>query len=60
MSIHLQPDAASASVGHMMGRVGNINFESSGSRGVHLGALFFILLGLGVYFTQRENGPRWR
>jgi TP901 family phage tail tape measure protein len=29
---------ASASVGHMMGRVGNLNFESSGSRGVHLGS----------------------
>lgn len=28
---------ASASVGHMMGRVGNLNFESTGSRGVHLG-----------------------
>lgn len=29
---------ASATVGHMMGRVGNLNFESSGSRGVHLGS----------------------
>ena len=28
---------ASASVGHMMGRVGTLTFESSGSRGVHLG-----------------------
>jgi TP901 family phage tail tape measure protein len=28
---------AGASVGHMMGRVGNLNFESTGSRGVHLG-----------------------
>lgn len=28
---------AGASVGHMMGRVGNMNFESTGSRGVHLG-----------------------
>lgn len=28
---------ASNSVGHMMGRVGNLNFESTGSRGVHLG-----------------------
>lgn len=29
---------ASASVGHMMGRVGTLTFESTGSRGVHLGA----------------------
>jgi TP901 family phage tail tape measure protein len=29
---------ASASVGHMMGRVGNLTFESTGSRGVHLGS----------------------
>jgi TP901 family phage tail tape measure protein len=29
---------AGASVGHMMGRVGNMNFESTGSRGVHLGS----------------------
>lgn len=28
---------ASASVGHMMGRVGNLTFESTGSQGVHLG-----------------------
>lgn len=29
---------ASASVGHMMGMVGGLTFESTGSRGVHLGA----------------------
>jgi hypothetical protein len=34
---HPGQSPASASVGHMMGRVGNLNFESSGSRGVHLG-----------------------
>jgi len=34
---HPGQSPASASVGHMMGRVGNLTFESSGSRGVHLG-----------------------
>jgi hypothetical protein len=34
---HPGQSPASASVGHMMGRVGNLNFESTGSRGVHLG-----------------------
>jgi TP901 family phage tail tape measure protein len=29
---------ASASVGHMAGQVGNLPFESTGSRGVHIGA----------------------
>lgn len=34
---HPGQSPASNSVGHMMGRVGNLNFESTGSRGVHLG-----------------------
>ena len=34
---HPGQSPAGNSVGHMMGRVGNLNFESTGSRGVHLG-----------------------
>lgn len=35
---HPGQSPASNSVGHMMGRLGTLTFESSGSRGVHLGA----------------------
>jgi TP901 family phage tail tape measure protein len=48
---------ASNSVGHMMGRVGNLNFESTGSRGVHLGKTTRSLSDFAQIGHYRHGGP---
>lgn len=47
---------AGASVGHMMGRVGPLTFESTGSRGVHLGATTRSLSDFARIGHYREGG----
>jgi TP901 family phage tail tape measure protein len=47
---------AGATVGHMMGRVGNMNFESTGSRGVHLGKTTRSLTDFAQIGHYREGG----
>lgn len=48
---------ASNSVGHMMGRVGNLNFESTGSRGVHLGKTTRSLSDFAQIGHYAQGGP---